>query len=108
MTGSPQDHSQQILSSGSTGTERVPSPGPATQEALSKCWARGLPAVLRASVSVPGRPEAGSHSCTCVMILFCSLWVSGKDHTHFTVFDFLDYLIFQGGILSLWVGVASV
>lgn len=37
----------------------------------------------------------------------CSLWVSGKDHTHFTLFAFLDYLIFQGGILDLWVGVAS-
>lgn len=42
-----------------------------------------------------------------MITLWCSLWLSGKDHTHFTVFDFLDYLIFQGGILNLRVRVAS-
>lgn len=70
-------------------------------------WA-DLPAVLGASVSLPVKRGGGWSSCTChVMILWCSRWVSGEDHTHFTVFDFLDYLIFQGGMLNLQDGVAS-
>lgn len=37
-----------------------------------------------------------------------SLCVSGKDHTHFTPFDFLDYLVFQGGILHLSLGWGGI
>lgn len=67
-----------------------------------------LPAAYCASVSLPIRQGGGSRACTChAVLLRCSLWASGKDHIHFTVFDFFDYLIFQGGILNLWAGLAS-